>query len=443
MNRARTIKPLIFLSFSFFLLLFFPSSGGFQIYSSSDFVHWDVASGGAAIFDTAECPDFFPLPATCTDAPMCQEPPAGTVLPTHVHKQSSGGQDWYTLGVYTDGAAGTTGVWTPVRADLQPLDASQYMNAGMQFYASKSFHDPAGDRRIYYGWALVPPASTQTLPRVTTYHAGLQRLLFNPLPELADLRIQPPLYLAESLSVSAGQRIMLGTWAAGAGNQSELRLTFRLPEPGSAATFGVTVGAAASGYGGTNITLSRSADGQSISLNVGAQAPPMSFFMPGVDLPGGDYNVTDVNYTDPHICQAVCAADKNCMAYTYVTRPPLAGSCCLKGTVPAPNPNSKCTSGVKPGVQPAGAPLPLLPGEDEIDLVVYVDNTFLEVFAMGGRLAVTMTCAGDICGEGDAAAMGVFATGADISVADITAWRLDTIWTTPDLVLSESKKNAQ
>jgi len=45
--------------------------------------------------------------------------------------------------------------------------------------------------------------------------------------------------------------------------------------------------------------------------------------MPGYDLPGGDYNVTNVQYTNYTICQAACNADSKCAAWTYVVRPPL------------------------------------------------------------------------------------------------------------------------
>lgn len=89
---------------------------------------------------------------------------------------------------------------------------------------------------------------------------------------------------------------------------------------------------------------------------------------------GDDYQVTDVTYTDAHICEAACAADPRCQAYTYVTRPPLAGSCCLKEGVPPEGTCttggvSDCTSGVKPGSK-VRATLPLLPTDSEIDLRV-------------------------------------------------------------------------
>lgn len=112
------------------------------------------------------------------------------------------------------------------------------------------------------------------------------------------------------------------------------------------------------------------------------------------ELSGGDYNVTNVNYygasaghigcflsvsvlavgacacvcaclharmsviciwtshtphTDPHICQSECLGSPQCVAWTYVVRPPLVAACCLKSTVPAQNPYAPCTSGIKNG----------------------------------------------------------------------------------------------
>ena len=408
-----------------------------KVYSSLDFVSWSVAGGGEALFATAECPDFFPLPAFACAEPACTTPPPGTVLPTHVHKQSSNGQDWYTLGVYGDGAPGSTGTWTPVRADLQPLDASALLNSGMHFYASKSFFDPLnGGRRIYWGWALVPPASTQTLPRVTTYHAGMQRLLFSPAPELAALR-DVALVDAAPLTVPAGGAAVLGPWPNSLGNQSELRATFTLPT--SASVFGVTVGADATGAGGTPIIISYDPVTVSANVSVGPSAAPQSYYMPGTDLPGGDYNVTNVNYSDPHICQAACTADgERCQAFTYVTRPPLVGSCCLKSSVPAADAQATCTSGVKhpapPGVL-AGAPLPILPGDTAIDVAVFTDNTFIEVFVLGGRLAFTANVAQPADG---AWAMSAFVKAGPAATPTVAVWHLSGIWIEPFEVAQQS-----
>ncbi len=415
-----------------------------KVYSSMDFKAWSVAGGGAALFPTAECPDFFPLPAPCAGNGCAN---ATGPQPTHVHKQSSGGQDWYTLGVYTEGAVGSTGTWSVIGPALQALDFSS-SGSGMHFYASKSFLDPVGaGRRIYYGWALVPPASVQTLARVTTYHAGLQRLLFNPLPELAALRASPPLFAAPSAVIPANTTQWLGDWPAGAGNQSEVGVTFALPP--TRATFGVAVlvGALPGGGGNVSTAVTIAFDPATFTATVTAGGSPAneSYYMPGTDLPGGDYNVTNVNYTDPHVCQAVCTADANCAAYTYVVRPPLHAACCLKGSVPAADANPTCTSGVKPGHHGGGggatAPLPLLPGDAAIDVRVFVDNTFLEVFVMGGRLAFTVPI--NAGAEAGAAGMTLFAAGADVQVSEVTAWHLGSIWTgVPEVLAAQRAKVA-
>ena len=113
--------------------------------------------------------------------------------------------------------------------------------------------------------------------------------------------------------------------------------------------------------------------------------------MPGFDVPGGDYSCTNVNYTDARACERACLADAaRCAAYTYVLRPPTAGACCLKSAAHAPpTASAACTSGI---VNASGAllqaeVLPLLPGDGGLDLAVFVDRTFVEVFALNGRYA--------------------------------------------------------
>jgi len=325
----------------------------------------------------------------------------------------------------------------------------------MHFYASKSFFDPVGGgggglgRRIYWGWALVPPASTQTLPRDTRWHAALQRLTFEPLPELAALRAEPPLFAAGAggVSLAANETRWLGDWPQGAGNQSELSAVFTLPTSGAPLTFGAAVLVGAGGAAGANVSTAIvfSFDPASFTLNVtvgGAPVKPenLTYYMPGTDIPGGDYNVTDVSYTDPHICQAACTADGDkCQAWTYVTRPPLVGSCCLKGAVDVPDANAACTSGSKqPNPHPAGssgafASVPLLPGDAAVDLRVFVDNTFIEVFVMQGRLAFTY---GVNPGAERAEAGATLFASAPLQVASASVWHMNPIWVETPTVLA-------
>ena len=422
-----------------------------KVWTSPDFVKWSVAS--AVLFAQAECPDFHPLPGLCAGN-GCANGSAHALQPTHVHTESSGSQDWYTLGVYTDGANGSAGTWTPLAGvpRLQPLDFSTG-GSGMHFYASKSFLDPRGGRRIYYGWAVVRPASTQTLARVTNYHAGLQRLTFAPLPELASLRALPPLFAGEPdrVSLPPGVTRWLGDWSAGAGNQSEVAASFVLPATGGRSSFGLAVVVGAPAGGGDNVStpILIHFDRASFTANVSVGgAPPrnLSYYMPGVDLGGDDYSVVNVNYTDPRICQAACTADgEKCQAFTYVTRPPLVGSCCLKGSVPAPGANPTCTSGSKhggrvPGSGGAFASIPLLSGDSAIDVRVFTDNTFIEVFVMEGRLAFTY----DINVGAEAGAAGVTlyadaANGATVVVRNASVWHLNDIWTSTGEVLAAAR----
>merc|ERR1711871_933899 len=120
-------------------------------------------------FRTCECPSFYPLPAS---SPGFEEAYNAELkkgaLPTHVHKTSCGG-DWWQLGTYEAGTPKAadhlhaTPGWEDVFAQLK-IDQGR-------FYASKDNVYPTkdgGSRRINWGWAQVPPASTQTLPREIT-----------------------------------------------------------------------------------------------------------------------------------------------------------------------------------------------------------------------------------------------------------------------------------
>ena len=58
----------------------------------------------------------------------------------------------------------------------------------MGWFWWQDFWDPVRQRRINWGWARVPPSSTQTLPREVTWHPELQQLVFSPVEEQAALR---------------------------------------------------------------------------------------------------------------------------------------------------------------------------------------------------------------------------------------------------------------
>lgn len=266
--------------------------------------------------------------------------------------------------------------------------------------ASKDLWDPVKQRRINWGWARVPPASTQTLPREVTYDPDLQQLVTAPVEEQAQLRGDQLADLSTPFVVPA-DGTWLGNWADSAGNQSEVIVSFK--RPSGAATFGVDVMVGSQGGSGGSNTSSRvyvvyteeaaaqraafeaavasgarvTADAApvGITVGVGSAGPYLTKYMKHTDLPGADFNVTNVNYKDASTCEAVCMANDKCVAWTYVVRPPLYASCCQKHAGFGYNPsNPTCTSGVRnPGVVPSGGTtdtLQLLPSDDTIDVSI-------------------------------------------------------------------------
>ena len=118
-----------------------------------------------------ECPSFYPLPAATPGFEAAYAAAAaaavGSALPTRVHKTSCGG-DWWQIGTYGAGAPKVLGTFTATPGWEDVFDQRK-IDQG-QFYASKDNTYPSlppstAQRRINWGWATVPPASTQTLPR--------------------------------------------------------------------------------------------------------------------------------------------------------------------------------------------------------------------------------------------------------------------------------------
>ena len=105
---------------------------------------------------------------------------------------------------------------------------------------SKDFFDPVGNggqgRRINWGWATVPPASTQTMPREVTWNPELQQLVFSPLPEQDALRGAVLADVTDPKPIAAGDVVTLMP-KADAGNCSEVEVNFEIPS--AAARVGV------------------------------------------------------------------------------------------------------------------------------------------------------------------------------------------------------------
>lgn len=124
-----------------------------------------------------------------------------------------------------------------------------------------------------------------------------------------------------------------------------------------------------------------------------------------------------------------------------MVRPPLYASCCQKGATNwGYNPNNdKCTSGVR-NPEPApgsgkSALLHLLPSDEDIEVRVFVDNTFLEAYWQDGRVAMTAT----LTGTEPEAGMSVFGEG-EVQVTAVDVWHVGSIWITPEEVLQQMQR---
>lgn len=94
-----------------------------------------------------------------------------------------------------------------------------------------------GSRRINWGWATVPPASTQTLPREITFNAAARVMQQYPIDELKALRGAAA---SSKSSVSVGPNPVALGLASGVTKMSEVVAVFSLPK--TATTFGIQIG---------------------------------------------------------------------------------------------------------------------------------------------------------------------------------------------------------
>lgn len=141
--------------------------------------------GTDASLRQGECPSLFPLPRLTAGFDNITTP-----LPTHVHKLSYSGKDWWQLGNYVDGPPGKVGVFEAADG-WHDLFEPVLIDAG-DFYASKDSDYPSlsgnKTRRVNWGWATVDPAATQSLPREITFNPFARTLEQAPLAELTQLR---------------------------------------------------------------------------------------------------------------------------------------------------------------------------------------------------------------------------------------------------------------
>ena len=197
-------------------------------WGSMDFVTWEKI-GQPFGLPVGDCPSLFPLPRT-----VGAVAPPGTGVsrvrdwqpqPTHVHKVSSTGGDWYSLGVYEEGSGLLPGSWLPIDQPSRLLDHGVV-------YASKDFFDPVYQRRIMWGHVATgdDTGNCLTMPREVLYHAELQQLVFAPLAEQEQLRGRALRDSGEAvLAPNTSVTISEADWPEGAVRQAEVLLELALP----------------------------------------------------------------------------------------------------------------------------------------------------------------------------------------------------------------------
>eukprot|EP00035_Acanthoeca_spectabilis_P013116 m.238477 g.238477 ORF g.238477 m.238477 type:complete len:395 (-) comp15806_c0_seq4:242-1426(-) len=348
--------------------------------------HCDV---GCSWFGTGDCPDFFPLPPDC---PGCNSGELAAARPTHVRSGGFGGV--YALGNYTHGLANTTGNWTAILEGVL-ID----LGGPASFYASKSMWD--GHRRIVWGWVKMGEqalevydgkggeytgfhaggcpgiglamTNTNSLPREVTFDPILQRLNYFPVSELSALR-GTVLGSLKPQSV-ANHTTLVGGGSSGVSvRQSELRASFAMPS--SATRIGIQL------LSGTR------SDGTSFGTRVFIDFAP--------------------NPNKSATWEAKAGFDEGSMECpTY----------CKGCPPPAPTNRTACPV--------ATAPLLLKQSDSALDIAVWVDNLFLELFFMGGRVAWTVPLPCEAIGDGSGAS--VFSLDDPSELLSASAWSMQPI----------------
>ena len=79
-----------------------------------------------------------------------------------------------------------------------------------------------------------------------------------------------------------------------------------------------------------------------------------------------------------------------------------------------------------------GGKLPLLKTEKEIELILYVDQTVVEAYYQGGRVAFTDHVPTNLLlpkGNNKVQGVEIFASGPGVTVLNATVWKMGDIWT--------------
>ncbi|KAJ7516180.1 hypothetical protein O6H91_22G045900 [Diphasiastrum complanatum] len=204
------------------------------VYKTSDFLNWTLQRSflhqiaGTGMW---ECVDFYPVSLTGTNG-LDTSKVQGNQLVKHVLKASLGSNkhDYYTIGTYS--------------TDLKTFvadDPTRDVGLGLRydygkFYASKTFYDPAQERRILWGWANESDsqlddikkgwASVQTIPRTLVLdHDTGSNLLQWPISELDSLRGDK--VVKQDILLDGGAMLKVD---GASGAQLDIEVTFKYPD---------------------------------------------------------------------------------------------------------------------------------------------------------------------------------------------------------------------
>ena len=281
------------------------------------------------------------------------------------------------------------------------------------------------------------------------------------MEELKALRETPSLTVVEDAELPQGSHLWLGNrlLVNQAGKQSELRLSFA--RPATALVLGVDIMAGAQRGSSKSERAANESQRVYIVYEPGAEYVRVGIADSPENLTALENHTQFVGGALQTVladgiadCRAHCRARAHCVAWSLNhTAPPF--SCSLKkptGWEVKQDPTTEnFTSGVMcapdskgcgiPGVRGVSDTLTLLPSDYTLELAVYLDNTILEVYWQGGRVAMTVGLR-----PGPNTGMDLFCfskqldagvtTGVTVKAAE--AWRMGSIWTTPERILAQA-----
>lgn len=323
------------------------------VYRTEDFLHYDLLPTLLHVVQGTgmwECVDFYPVstePAVDVGLETSTAPGPGVkhVLKTSLDDDKN---DYYGIGTYDPG----TDRWTPDDAAIDVGIGLRYDYG--KFYASKTFYDPVGQRRVLWGWIgesdseradiLKGWASLQSIPRTVLLDTKTgSNLLQWPVVEVENLRMRGKRF--DGLDLQPGSVVPLDV---GRATQLDIEAVFQV-QAGASAAGSVAAGAEAS----YNCSASAGAAGRGLLGPFGllvladeglSEQTAVYFYL----LKGADGKLTT------HFCQDAFRS-------------------------------SKANDLVKAVY---GSFVPVLDGEN-LAVRILVDHSIVESFAQGGRTCIT------------------------------------------------------